>query len=90
MDEDLELRRIGADLERDDPQLAKRLSGPSPGPRLRWFVTALLLLPLVLALVFVFAEAAFGALLMVLVAATPLIVLWFLPPPFDGSAPGGT
>ena len=34
--------------------------------------------------------AAFGALLMVLVAATPLIVLWFLPPPFDGSAPGPT
>ena len=90
MDEDLELRRIGADLERDDPRLARRLSGPSPGPRLRWFVIALLLLPVVLALAFVVSEAVFGALLMVVLAATPLIVLWFLPPPFDGSAPGPT
>jgi hypothetical protein len=90
MDDELALRRIEADLERDDPRLARRLSGPPPGPRLRWFVTALLLIPPLLALVFVVAEAAFGAVLMVLVAATPLIVLWFLPPPGDGSAPRPT
>jgi hypothetical protein len=94
MDEDLVLRELSAELERDDPQLAARLTGPIGGPiggrrrRRPWWLLLLLLgAPLLMGL-FLLDPAAFGTASMLLVLATPLIVCWLLPPPTGGPSPG--
>jgi hypothetical protein len=89
MDENRALRELAAELERDDPGLAARLtdaadtgSGSAP-----WWVLLLAGAPLLMSL-FLLSEAAFGAAVLVLALAAPLIVGWLVGPP-GGSAPPG-
>ena len=89
MDEDPVLRELAADLERDDPRLAARLTGSVEGTHRHrpWWLLLLLGPPLLMGL-FLLEEAAFGTAIMLLVLATPLIVCWLLPPPTGRTTPG--
>jgi Protein of unknown function (DUF3040) len=89
MDDDPALRQLAAELERDDPRLAARLTGAEDGGSREnpWWVLLLLGAPLLMGL-FLVSEAAFGAAILVLALAAPLIVGWLVTPP-DGSATPG-
>lgn len=89
MDEDLVLRQVAAELEREDPRLAARLTGPVDGGSRDdpWWVLLLAGAPLLMIL-FLLSQVAFGAAIFLLALATPLIVGWLLGPPDGNAAPG--
>jgi hypothetical protein len=89
MDEDIALRQLAAELEREDPRLAARLTGSEDGGSHDdpWWVLLLAGAPLLMVL-FLVNAAAFGAVIFLLALATPLIVGWLLGPP-DGSVTHG-
>jgi len=73
MDDDVVLRSLGADLERDDPRLAALLSGEGR-PRLhRSHAWAWLLLPLLGVLLLLPLTAAVGVVVILLAVAGPLV-----------------
>jgi len=76
MDDDVVLRSLGADLERDDPRLAALLSGKGR-PRLhRSHAWAWLLLPLLGGLLLLPLTVAVGILVILLAVAGPLVGCW--------------
>jgi hypothetical protein len=89
MDENRALRQLAAELERDDPRLAAQLTGDADtGSRdAPWWLLLLAGAPLLMSL-FLLSEAAFGAAILVLALAAPLIVGWLVAPT-DGSATPG-
>jgi hypothetical protein len=86
MDDDPVLRSLGADLERDDPELAALLSGtvgalPQPAsPRDHtglWFLLVpLLLFPVLTAALLLPARVTLGVTAMLLILGSPLAVCW--------------
>jgi hypothetical protein len=87
MDDDLVLRELGAELERDDPALAALLSGAATPPRrhtLRWVLVAVAVVGCCLLIA---PAVTLGVLAMLLVLASPLIACWFCSFPSDGPAP---
>ncbi len=86
MDDDPVLRSLGADLERDDPELAALLSGSGPGPSASpahvhsalWFVVLvpLLALPVLTAALVLPARVTLGVTAMLLILGSPLAVCW--------------
>jgi hypothetical protein len=95
MDDDPVLRSLGADLERDDPELAALLSGgapfdraartPTPHPALRVLALALLLGLLVAALLLPM-RVVLGMAAMLFILASPMAVCWLLET-YDNPAP---
>jgi len=88
-DEDLALRSLGADLERDDPRLAALLSGERPPrspTRWLWWLLAVLAVGLLLLLPL---TTAVGAVIMLLVLASPVAVCLMGPRLDGGRAPRG-
>ncbi len=90
MDDDLVLQELGAELERDDPDLAAMLRDTSAPPRwhgLAWtlLVTGLLGVGLLLA-----PAVTLGVLAMLLVIGSPLLACWWGSVPGDGPAPRST
>ena len=76
MDDDVVLRSLSADLERDDPGLAALLSGRQrPRPR-RSAVWLLLALPLLVPALVLPARITLGLLTMAVVLASPAMVCW--------------
>jgi len=85
-DMDPVLRSLGADLERDDPELAALLSGTAgaiprpPSPRHRtglWFLLVpLLALPVLAAALLLPARVTLGVTAMLLILGSPLAVCW--------------
>jgi hypothetical protein len=91
MDDDPVLRSLGADLERDDPELAALLSGTAGTPQLPasqpppardrtalWFllVLPLLVLPVLSAALLLPARLTLGVTAMLLILGSPLAVCW--------------
>jgi hypothetical protein len=79
------LRSLGAELERDDPDLAALLSGTAPTPLPAahphaglWLTLAvpLLALPLLAALLLLPSRVTLGVTAMLLILASPLAVCW--------------
>jgi hypothetical protein len=91
MDDDPVLRELGAELERDDPELAALLSSPAPPPSRRHTVAWSVLAVVVAGVGILLAPAAtFGVLAMLLVLASPLLACWWCAMPNDGPAPRAT
>ena len=90
MDDDLVLRALGADLERDDPALAAMLSG-TPARHESFVVWLLLPAVAVIGIGLLLAPAVtFGILSMLLVLASPLLVCLWCTDTGEGPAPGRT
>jgi len=89
MGEDRALRELAAELERDDPRLAARLTGAADAGSsdARWWALMLAGAPLLMGL-FLVSEAAFGGAILVLALAAPLIVGWLVGPPGGSATPG--
>jgi Protein of unknown function (DUF3040) len=95
MDDDPVLRSLGADLERDDPELAALLSGSAPfgratriptsHPALRALVVVLLL-GLLLAALLLPMRVVLGMAAMLFILASPMAVCWLLET-YDNPAP---
>jgi len=87
MDDDPVLRSLGADLERDDPALAALLTGDRPpGHRAAWLLLAF---PLLIPALWLPAHVVLGALALLLILSTPVLVVWFCtadPAPPDAPA----
>ena len=91
MDDDPVLRELGAELERDDPELAALLSSPPPPTSRRHTVAWSVLAVVVAGVGILLAPAAtFGVLAMLLVLASPLLACWWCAMPSDGPAPRAT
>jgi hypothetical protein len=91
MDDDPVLQELGAELEREDPQLAALLSGPPTPPHRRHAVAWTVLAMVVAGVAMLLAPAAtFGVLAMLLVLASPLLACWWCAMPNDGPAPRAT
>jgi hypothetical protein len=76
MDDDMVLRSLSAELQRDDPDLAALLSG-RPLPRRRLSAAWLLLaVPLLLPLLLLPGRVALGLVAMLLILASPGWVCW--------------
>jgi hypothetical protein len=80
MDDDPVLRSLGADLERDDPELAALLSGRAPAPHRHSVAWLLLGLPLLLPALLLPARVTLGLLAMVLILSSPGLVCWLCAP----------
>ena len=90
MDDELVLRALGAELERDDPALAAMLSG-TPEPREPFVVWLLLPAVALIGIGLLLAPAVtFGILSMLLVLASPLLVCLWCTDTGEGPAPGRT
>ena len=90
MDDELVLRALGADLERDDPALAAMLSG-TPEPHESFVVWLLLPAVALIGIGVLLAPAVtFGILSMLLVLASPLLVCLWCTDPGEGPATGRT
>jgi hypothetical protein len=81
MDVDPVLRSLGADLERDDPELAALLTGTSPMPLGRWAhrlrrAAPLLVVVLLTAALLLPARVTLGVSAMLLILASPLVAIW--------------
>jgi hypothetical protein len=80
VDDDLILRTLGADLERDDPGLAALLSGSrrphSPHRVVRALVLLLPALGLLTAALVLPVTVAVGVFVMVLIGASPFAAAW--------------
>jgi hypothetical protein len=76
MDDDPVLRSLGADLERDDPDLAALLSGRSPARHRHSVAWVLLAIPLLLPALLLPARVTLGLLAMLLILASPGLVCW--------------
>jgi len=89
MDDDRALRQLAAELEREDPRLAARLTGPADDAHRDepWWILLLAGAPLLMML-FLLNETAFGAAILVLALGAPLVVGWLLGPPDGRAGPG--
>ncbi len=87
MDDDLVLRELGAELERDDPDLAAMLSDASAPPRGHGRAWTLLGTGLVGVGLLLAPAVTLGVLAMILVIASPLLASWWGSVPGDGPAP---
>ena len=74
MDDDPVLRSLGADLERDDPELAALLSDQRPSRHSAAWL--LLLLPLLVPALLLPGRVTFGLLALLLILSSPLLVAW--------------
>jgi Protein of unknown function (DUF3040) len=92
MDDDPVLRELGAELERDDPELAALLSGSGSVPRRHrhWMAWTLLALTIVCVGVVLAPAVTLGVLAMLLVLASPLVACWWCALPDDGPAPSAS
>ena len=86
MDDDPVLRELGAELERDDPELAALLSGEVTHRNRHWMTWALLALTVVGVAVVLAPSVTLGVLAMLLVLASPLVACWWCAIPDDGPA----
>ena len=76
MDDDVVLRSLAADLERDDPALAALLAG-RPAPHHRYWIAWLLLVPALLVPAFLLPpRVVLGVAAMLLILASPGIACW--------------
>jgi hypothetical protein len=75
MDDDPALRALGADLAREDPRLAALLTG-APRASHRQPAWLLLIVPVLAAAVLLPLQTVLGVTVILIVAASPLAVLW--------------
>jgi Protein of unknown function (DUF3040) len=90
MDDDPVLRELGAELERDDPELAALLSGEVAHRHGHWMAWTLLALTVVGVGVVLAPAVTLGVLAMLLVLASPLVACWWCAIPDDGPTPSGS
>ena len=90
MDDDPVLRELGAELERDDPELAALLSGHVTHRNRHWKAWILLVLTVVGVGVVLAPSVTLGVLAMLLVLASPLVACWWCAMPDDGPAPSAS
>jgi hypothetical protein len=85
MDDDPVLRSLSADLERDDPALARLLTGR----RAHQHSTAwlLLVLPLLIPALLLPGRVTLGLLALLLILSSPLFVAWLCTATEGGAAP---
>ena len=87
MDDDPVLRELGAELERDDPELAALLSGAVThrhGHRVAWTVLAVTVVGIALVLA---PAVTLGVIAMLAVLASPLLACWWCAIPGEGPTP---
>ena len=87
MDDDPVLRELGAELERDDPELAALLSGAVVHRHRHWMAWTLLALSIVCIAVVLAPAVTLGVLAMLVVLASPLVACWWCALPDDGPTP---
>jgi hypothetical protein len=76
MDDDQVLSSLGADLERDDPDLAALLSGRTPKPHRHSAAWMLLALPLLLPALLLPARVTLALVAVLLILSSPAIACW--------------
>jgi hypothetical protein len=87
MDDDPVLRSLGEDLERDDPRLAALLTGRTRARHRHTAAWLVLAVPLLTAALLLPLRMTFGIVALLLIIASPLVVLWATAPP-EGPVPG--
>ena len=90
MDDDPVLRSLGAELARDDPELAALLcGGPAPRPSHGWllFVVPLLIPALLVPVLLLPGRVTLGLLAVLLILSSPLLVAWLCAGPAHPDAP---
>jgi hypothetical protein len=85
MDDDPVLRAMGADLRRDDPALARLLTGHRAHRHSSAWL--LLVLPLLIPALLLPARVTLGLLALLLILASPVLVAWLCAASEGGAAP---